>query len=409
MDYVFPGDPLGGPRLVPAALRLLLCFWLVMAISQGLGYLVKSALSRVVAVWMGLFSLIYAVSFSAGVSLAGVFYTYVQYIFWALVFWTATAMSAQGQLKLNQLRTLGAFLSCAPLAYFGWLAFTGRLNTAIIESLDDPLGKNVTNFGYTLIFPLPLTLMYAERRRVPGSILAGLTLAACAMTGKRGALVAAVLGLLMYGLMKWRLDRRARRWLARAGVLIFVLMALLVVRNLSAFGQRWVELADTETGGSHRALIYRVLGEYWLQSSPTKQLLGNGFAAVRRITGETYGKSIMAHSDWLEVLLDYGLLGVVLLGSLYGTVLWLMVRLYQQRHFAAPYVACAGTIAVCISFYSMSLQGYSIAWLWLVLGLGAGQEVVLARGETATKRSPQKMATIGTRKVQPHVWRHRHV
>lgn len=61
-----------------------------------------------------------------------------------------------------------------------------------------------------------------------------------------------------------------------------------------------------ESGGSNRDIIYKDIWEGWYNSkNPNQHLFGFGFAGSQRLTGGMY-----AHNDWLELLSNFGALGV---------------------------------------------------------------------------------------------------
>ena len=67
---------------------------------------------------------------------------------------------------------------------------------------------------------------------------------------------------------------------------------------------------------SGRDIIYSNIWNSWLNSNSFHFLFGYGFAASIKITGGSF-----AHNDWLEILSNFGLLGVIIFAVLFYQVI----------------------------------------------------------------------------------------
>lgn len=76
--------------------------------------------------------------------------------------------------------------------------------------------------------------------------------------------------------------------------------------------------ATLKGDSSARDTLYSYLWNAWLNSDIIHQLFGYGISQTVTIVGN------YAHNDWLEILIDYGLLGVVL----YATII---IKLFKYR------------------------------------------------------------------------------
>lgn len=153
---------------------------------------------------------------------------------------------------------------------------------------------------------------------------------AVALTAGRGAMLVFVTGLGVLIAVAWRRAPRA------AIVSLAVLVAVgLVAGNLVAHGAttaRLETLVDPETAGFTRFLIWQQTWEI-IKESPW---LGQGLGAFGLVFPAHQNPldtsaGFMAHNDYLQIWLEAGLPGLVLLLAVYVSALILFVRALQTR------------------------------------------------------------------------------
>ncbi len=168
---------------------------------------------------------------------------------------------------------------------------------------------NITNNSSVAMLML-LPMLFLMKNQIQKWFTLTVCLFFILASAKRGNIVAAVIPvvLFVYSMLK---DSR------RSGIKIILVLAFFVVGSIMTY--RWVvnndylmyRIEKTQEGNSSgRDVIYAGAWHAWYDSSNVvHQLLGLGFDGIVQLdaTGHHH-----AHNDWLEVLVNYGLLGVVL-------------------------------------------------------------------------------------------------
>jgi hypothetical protein len=78
-----------------------------------------------------------------------------------------------------------------------------------------------------------------------------------------------------------------------------------------------------------------------------------------------------AHSDWLQLMHDFGLVGIVLLAWLHAAFLALIRRGFRLRNPVTPSLAMGYTILFLVNIYSGHLLGPTAIYFGLLLVCGA--------------------------------------
>ena len=175
-----------------------------------------------------------------------------------------------------------------------------------------------TSSGYVFLMLVPLLMhRYSRQSFWVFAILLGLT----AVTGKRGAIVVFLM-LTMYYAFNLRTIGHPFKLSFKTGVAAaLACVALLFFLNV-AFDSllfRFENIVDPRTGtiGSGRDLIWGTLFDYWLSSGFVVGLIGSGNYSTVGIEGH------LAHNDYIQFLIDYGVLGLTL---------YLLFQLYFFRN-----------------------------------------------------------------------------
>lgn len=220
---------------------------------------------------------------------------------------------------------------------------------------------------------------------------------AAAASGRAIVLVTAVA--LAAGLVYSLLDRRVRlgeRAIRRAGAIVAATLALAAVASASllvastgrpdrALADAWSSFtvyhsdADSAThltslGGSNRYDFWRVA----LAGAADEPLAGigaRGFGALYLQEGRSNETPARAHSLLLDVLLEQGAVGLLLLLAGLGAPLVLVVRAARQRrlHAIAALGGCSAWIAQASVDWTWTFPSVGVLF-FLLLGLGAGNE-----------------------------------
>jgi len=170
-------------------------------------------------------------------------------------------------------------------------------------------GDVVNNSAYLFVGLIPFVFLLKKR------IYAILSLAIISyfiiLSAKRGALVVGVLGLVMYAYYQIRTIPKKNK--LRVYALVFVGFIALGFFTLKSYSQNiflQTRVQQAETGiWSGRENIYVNIFTEWLNSDSIIQFIfGYGFMGSMKISGT----GNVAHNDWLELLANNGIIGILI-------------------------------------------------------------------------------------------------
>lgn len=246
-----------------------------------------------------------------------------------------------GQLSpKNLLVFFGAFASVSIVNYY-W----GAANTR------DMLGlEHVTiNKGYTFAILAPFILLFKKNRFLPVVILVVFTYFVL-NSAKRGAILIWILTCIIYGFYIYKTINKKSRIAAIVGMLVFVaaisFMAYLQFSNYDYLQIRFAEMV--EGNASNRSFYYHTLFDNWQYSKTTNFYFGHGLAATWKIVGN------YAHNDWLELVTNFGVLGVFL----YGVIFMLLARIIYKNSWPLDKKVLLVLIVMNLFLRSVFSMGY---------------------------------------------------
>lgn len=162
----------------------------------------------------------------------------------------------------------------------------------------------VNNTAYTFVAFIPFVFLFKDKKNIANALMA-ILLFFIIQGAKRGALIAGVIGLLLFIYYQLRTIKRKHRIRG----LLFVSVGLgIMVYYLNQFFESneylLSRLQSIEEGNSSgRDIIFASIYNGWLEGNIFELLLGFGFASSFKFAGN------FAHNDWLELLSNFGLLG----------------------------------------------------------------------------------------------------
>lgn len=226
---------------------------------------------------------------------------YLQMIYLSLLpIYTFYVLTKNGKIDEWWLRIV--FFIAAGVVLIQYVSYVNHLEETFQEA------ENATiNIGYDIVALLPLVWFWRKKPIVQYVLLA-LVLGLVITTVKRGAIIVSAICTLyfLYNTMQHSSQKtQGYVWLV---ALVFVVIGVRYVINFyenSEFAQ--MRMAYTLEGeSSGRDSIFRQSWNIFLNSDIIGILIGHGaFATIRIIR-------IAAHNDWLEILVNNGLLGVTL-------------------------------------------------------------------------------------------------
>jgi O-antigen ligase len=327
--------------------------------------------------------------------------TYVQLTASVWVIWEV-APWRERQLKLLQAYVLGAYVLVATtlMNYFAGIAITP--NSVRFAGL----GDNPNELGFAVALALPVAWYLALDR--PGGLVAWLNrlfvplgMTTILLTASRGALIPALVALL---LIPWTLSRLRLR--AKVAACVLGIVGLLLVQQLVP-EQSWQRLATTseaiETGTfGGRGTIWRAGLEVFTQHP----LVGVGAGGFNVAVQPVLGYRMPPHQTFLSVLVGQGIVGLLLFGGMFGAAMTsLRVMGSLQRKF---WLVMLLTLGIGLMPRTWDYRKP----VWLFLGLLASHTAVvpitrsLQRRQAAAERDPTLSRESGD--SEPHAQRARY-
>jgi hypothetical protein len=168
----------------------------------------------------------------------------------------------------------------------------------------------VNNVAYVFVALIPYVFLFGNKRVLP-IITLSLLFFFIVIGSKRGAMITASLGILSYVYLLYKKIKQKNKIKS----LFFILTTLIIFTNIinsflisnKFLVSRFQTIASD--GGSGRDVIFLDLWEAWLNSeSYFNTFFGFGFASTMSLNR----MGLFAHNDWLEMLINFGLFGVIL-------------------------------------------------------------------------------------------------
>lgn len=227
---------------------------------------------------------------------------------------------------------------------------------SITMALQDDTEEITNNASYMVLSLFPAFAFYKKR---PLYFYTLILLASLLIIsgGKRGAIVLGAL-CLAYSLIK--VSQGIKNW---QKIIVFASFAVVVyitwkytgemLQNNDRFNDRMMELAEGSV--SNREDLYPIYFSFFLDSSASQFIFGHGAVATCRYLG------LMAHNDWLEMLINMGLIGFFSLLAYWISVFVLWIKNYSC--IKEEVVMAMGMFVIIYfgrTFFSMSIMDMSI-------------------------------------------------
>ena len=184
------------------------------------------------------------------------------------------------------------------------------------------------NSIYYCVLLLPLCYM-VDKKIIKYSMLFIAALLTV-ISGKRTALISVIL----CGFLPPLLEKDSKRRGKKTGAMVILMIVCIALVYVSEYLSKSIDITIIERmqslqedGGSGRTTTYELVWEAFKSSNIIKQLIGHGYNAVflDRVSISS------AHNDFLEVLYDYGSVGLVLYTSLLITFIRNAVKLRAEQ------------------------------------------------------------------------------
>ncbi len=224
-------------------------------------------------------------------------------------------------------------------------------------------GGDETTVNASTIFLMLLPLLLCLKKRMVSLVLYCICLFFLITGAKRGNTLAAIIPSILF---LWMLFKENKKNVFKISLLVIAVAAIAVwakdmVLSDDYLLSRYEQTLEGNTSG--RGVIYSTMWNMWSGSDNIVNLLfGYGYNG-------TFLYSPMhkfAHSDWLEILVDFGLLGALF----YAAIFISFARLYFRLDRGYARLACIAIVSIWLmkTIYSMGFTDQTLALMAIPFG-----------------------------------------
>ena len=272
-----------------------------------------------------------------------------------LAFTTFAFLGKMGKLTSRFVTAIAVVLTVAAIP-----AFYNAQQIALSKLVT---GGEDTTTNASSLFLMLLPLIFLVKNKAVSLGLFCVCLFFLVQGAKRGNIVAAVIPSMLY---VWVLFKENRKSFFKMSLLVVAIMAIFVWAKDLVLGddyllQRYEDTLEGNTSG--RNVIYATMWNLWAGSdSLINYFFGYGYDGT--ITHSFMHKR--AHSDWLELLVNFGVLGVLCYVSIFVALMKSYLK-YPSGVFRYAFLSIVG-IWFLKSLYSMGFTDESLALLSISFG-----------------------------------------
>lgn len=175
----------------------------------------------------------------------------------------------------------------------------------VMSDYDSQYGSS-NNVGYLFACAMPMLGLLWDKRKRLFYVLMFVALAFALFSAKRGAMLCSLasFAVMFLSVMGSRGNKKGRWGRILLVLLIAVIGSYLFMYMLESNANLQTKMDATEEGNySGRDVFYLALLDYWLNADTINKIFGIKFMGAVSIAG------FDAHNDWLEILIDAGIIG----------------------------------------------------------------------------------------------------
>lgn len=220
-----------------------------------------------------------------------------------LLFWPVTLWIGEKSRFSKETFNISALVIALFCNYMSYITITSNTNVELIMSLDQNQAVGAANSIYLILSTFPFVFLITNKKYRIALLI--LPILAFFMANKTTCLFAALASVGYYFFDDLRYSRS--KWKIIATAILAVWIVLHFSENLIDFESIWEDVnSDVDSGGNGRVDIIGNVWSHFLNKGIINLLFGSGYFAVAMDT------NLSAHNDFLEILYDYGILGLVL-------------------------------------------------------------------------------------------------
>lgn len=222
------------------------------------------------------------------------------------------------------------------------------------------------NGGYYYVALLPYIPILFKRNKIIGIILLIVSIIGIFASAKRGAIVCLLCAIIFVFIYYIKVYKKSFKRIFPA---LLILCCIVIVGYYSYISNDYlverIEFTQKEGVGA-RSTAYSLLFNHWFSDTNLVTIIfGNGSAATVEVWGN------YAHNDWLEILIDYGLFGLIIY-----MLLFISFFLYIKQTSVELYYKIAIYICLIVWFlktiFSMGYTDTSNSYFMFLLGIIIG-------------------------------------
>lgn len=300
---------------------------------------------------------VYGVTFE-GMGMASTFGQYKSICFVILSFFLVYYYTKKRPMSEKTILILGIVLiGVAVMRYFY------SIQMLQIERGRDEMQNNA---AYNIIAVIPFMPFLFRKYKILTTVLSVFLISLIINAAKRGAIVCLIVSVflgLLYYMRHSRLSSFKQFWILVVMIAVSFLMIQLTMQNDFLMDR----LDDTREGNlGSREIAYAMLWDSWLRSDNVfTMFFGRGLMQTVNVWGNT------AHNDWLELLIDNGLLGVIVYIYFFVTVFRYITKMDEGGMFQlGAFLSIA--IFLTKTFFSMGYADFINVPLLISLGIYTG-------------------------------------
>lgn len=223
------------------------------------------------------------------------------------------------------------------------------------------------NAGYYFIAYLPFIPIILKKHRIVAILMMLISIIIVFLSAKRGAILCLIVSVIfsfIYYLKSYGLSMKHF-------ILLFAIICACGILGYNLYISNdylMYRIENTkELGIGSRTLAYSMLWQHWYTDTNILTLLfGNGTAATVSVWGN------YAHNDWLEVLINYGMIGVLVYLSLF-IALYIFIRKSEiDFNYKLSMYICF-IVWLLKTLFSMGYTDTANAFFMFILGIIIGQ------------------------------------
>jgi O-antigen ligase len=282
-----------------------------------------------------------------------------------IIFWIAGTFFVYRMLSINALTHNHLnLIICIIIMIYSIMIFFFMFNPNII------FRQNISI--YALVWCVPILML--SKNTFWRNIFIIMAFMGIMVSFKRGAMLALILSAFSYLVVYFWINRSFEAWIKT----VVLMLALVFITSISLavvyevrpefFEKRVSDITEEDQAiGSGRGDFFPFIFNRYISSfhsSPKNFFFGYGSRSVEQLTGGMY-----AHSDWLQLLHDYGLLGFFVLALIHINIIILILKGIKKKFTYVPALTMIYSIFFSVNIYSGQIFSPNTIYFGIFLSL----------------------------------------